>query len=67
MTTATIALTIGIILAIGVVCIMCVIIVGAAADPLSQFDSPHQRTDESAVGEQGEGQGSNHFGSANKP
>lgn len=64
---STIALTIGIILAIGVVCIMCMIIVGAAADPLSQFDSPDERTDESAVGEQGDGQGSNHFGSANKP
>lgn len=44
MTPTTIALTLGIIAAITVIVAMCCIIVGAASDPLSQFDSPYQRS-----------------------
>lgn len=70
MTLTTIALTLGIIAAITVIVAMCCIIVGAASDPLSQFDSPYQRSRdgkaEDFVAKSIEGQRHTHFGSANK-
>lgn len=66
MTLTTIALTLGIIAAIAVIVAMCCIIVGAASDPLSQFDSPYQRSRdgkaEGAVSDRIEGQRANHHG-----
>jgi len=57
-----IGLALGIIVTISVICVFCMILVGAASDPLSTFDSPNQREHQRSVQENSQGQRSNHHG-----
>lgn len=65
-----ITLTLAIITSIAVIVALCCILVGAASDPLSTFDSPYQRSRDSeakrAVSDRIEWQGHTHIERSSK-